>query len=453
MNFAGLPIGELIRKDGFDCPCGKRHAVDMDYMDISPGALSRLPKALEMLAVKKPFLVSDKNTHAVAGEAVEEILRGQGVDFVSFIYPQADVIEPDERPVGQVCMAFEPSCDYIIAIGSGVINDICKVLAKATGRDYIEVCTAPSMDGLLSNSSSMVSNGVKTTVYTVTPKALIADIDIIKNAPDLMLQSGLGDMVAKYVSVFEWKLSNIVADEYYCPEVAALMRNAADKCVEAAQGFGKREEAAVQTVTEGLVLSGLAMSFAQVSRPASGLEHYFSHMFDMFTLDRGTPGSRHGVQVGIGTVLTLRLYDMIKSDGLRLDIEMAHKAIDTFDAAVWQADMLRIFGKAGEAVIDLEQEHKKNDRKKHYARVEKTLQNWPAIMEMIRRDLPSSESVVDILNQVGAPILPADIGIDKQLVREAFIGSREIRDKYILTNLFWDFGLMDDMCERLIAGL
>lgn len=453
MYFANLPIGELIKKDGFDCACGKHHAVDMEYIDISPGAVSRLPRALEKLSVKKPFLVSDKNTHEAAGKAVEAILEGQGMEFISYVFPQEGVIEPDELPVGQLCMAFEPSCDHIIAIGSGVINDVCKVLSKATGKNYIEVCTAPSMDGILANSSSMVVNGIKSTLYTTTPKALIADIDIIKNAPALMLQSGLGDMVAKYVSVFEWKLSNIITDEYYCPQVAALMRAAADKCVEAAQGLAKREEGAVQTVTEGLILSGIAMSFAQVSRPASGLEHYFSHMFDMFTLERGTPGSRHGVQVGIGTVLTLRLYDMIKNGAIKLSREKAMAAINAFDEAEWERKVRKIFGKTGDAVINLESSLKKNDKKRHHKRVERTLENWQTIEEMIHRDLPSSESIVGILNEIGAPILPSDIGIDEELVRDAFTGSREIRDKYILTSLLWDFGLMDEMCEKLIAEL
>ena len=144
------------------------------------------------------------------------------------------------------------------------------------------------MDGFASNSSSMIQNGVKVTIYTVCPVAIIADIDIMKEAPMLMIQAGLGDMVAKYVSICEWRISNIITGEYYCPQVAGLMRAALEKCVNTASSLMDRDPQGILSLTEGLILSGIAMSFAEVSRPASGLEHYFSHIFDMSKLERNT---------------------------------------------------------------------------------------------------------------------------------------------------------------------
>ena len=453
MSFSKLPIGQLLRKEGFECRCGKHHAVDLDYLDISAGAIDRLPEVISLLSVKKPFIVCDKNTYEVAGKRAEELLRGCGTDFITFIFPQEHVIEPDELPVGQVVMAFEPCCDYIIAVGGGVVNDVCKILSKATGRHYIEICTAPSMDGIVSNSSSMVSNGIKSTIYTTTPKAIIADVEIMRHAPMLMLQSGLGDMVAKYISLFEWKISNIITGEYYCAEVAALMRAAVDKCVAGAEKLRDRDADAVATVTEGLILSGIAMSFARVSRPASGLEHYFSHMFDMFTLERGTPGSRHGIQVGIGTVITLRLYDMIKDEGMKPSREKALKAIEAFSAAEWESEIRRIFGKTGDAVLGLERKFKKNAKENHAARLALIIEKWDEITAMMESALPCEKEIAGLLESIGEPIAPIEIGITDDLVRDAFTGSREIRDKYILTSLLWDMGIMDEMCERLIATL
>ena len=55
------------------------------------------------------------------------------------------------------------------------------------------------------------------------------------------------------------------------------------------------------------------MAFAEISRPASGLEHYFSHMWEMMALERGEPYDLHGIQVGVGTLLTLRIYQKLLS--------------------------------------------------------------------------------------------------------------------------------------------
>ncbi|HPR77588.1 MAG TPA: iron-containing alcohol dehydrogenase, partial [Candidatus Limiplasma sp.] len=134
--------------------------------------------------------------------------------------------------------------------------------------------------------SSMIRDRVKVTLYNACPDAIIADTMIMKDAPERMLQAGLGDMLAKYIALCEWRISHIVTGEYYCEEVAGLMRNSLAKIVSAAPRLLERDPEVIGAVAEGLILSGVAMAFAQVSRPASGLEHYFSHLWEMFALDR-----------------------------------------------------------------------------------------------------------------------------------------------------------------------
>ena len=113
-----------------------------------------------------------------------------------------------------------PRCDLFLAVGSGVINDVCKVVSFACGKPQMVVATAPSMDGYASSSSSMHVNEVKTTVYNHCPTAIVADTDIVSQAPMRMLWAGLGDMIAKYVSICEWRMANLIIDEYYCEEIA-----------------------------------------------------------------------------------------------------------------------------------------------------------------------------------------------------------------------------------------
>lgn len=158
---------------------------------------------------------------------------------------------------------------------------------------------------------------------------IIGDIDILKNAPEKALISGLGDMLAKYISIAEWRISNIITGEYYCEKIVQMIRDAVKKCVQNADGLLKRDVAAVKAVFEGLVIGGIAMTCAGLSRPASGVEHYFSHIWDMRGLEFGTPVSTHGIQCAIGTLYAARLYNKIKA--VKPDREKALRYVSCFD--------------------------------------------------------------------------------------------------------------------------
>ena len=176
----------------------------------------------------------------------------------------------------------------------------------------------------------MVVRRVKESLYNACPQAILADTDVLKTAPEVMLQAGLGDMLAKYVSVCEWRISHLVTGDAYCEEIAGLVRASLRKIVEHAEGLMRREDAALEAVIEGLVLSGVAMAFAEISRPASGLEHYFSHMWEMKALREGTAGDLHGIQVGVGTLLTLWIYEHLLNFDT-VDRAKAEKAMAAFD--------------------------------------------------------------------------------------------------------------------------
>ncbi|NLF29153.1 MAG: sn-glycerol-1-phosphate dehydrogenase, partial [Clostridiales bacterium] len=277
-----LSLEKLMRPEGFDCACGRHHAVTLKYLKIGRGAIGNLPEALKAVGAKRPFLVSDDNTFRAAGARACEILESAGVPFASCVIPcQHDKVAPSEWEIGSIAMHFDPSCDFILGVGSGVVNDICKVFAHAAGRESGIVGTAPSMDGFASNSSSMEVNGVKATLYNKCPALVLCDTEIMAEAPMRMLWAGLGDMAAKYTSICEWRIANIVVGEYYCGEIAEMVRASLRKIMAAAPGIARRDPDAVESVAEGLVMTGMAMAFAEVSRPASGLEHYFSHVWEM----------------------------------------------------------------------------------------------------------------------------------------------------------------------------
>ncbi|MBE0600303.1 MAG: sn-glycerol-1-phosphate dehydrogenase, partial [Firmicutes bacterium] len=290
-----MSMAELLAGDGYACSCGRTHRAGLEALHIGGGALRRLPETVKALGSSKPFVFCDANTHRAAGPQVEAALHEAGIPYTLFIFSQP-FVEPDEHAVSQLEAALAPDCDLVLSVGSGVITDCGKVLAHKRGLTQLAVATAPSMDGYASNSSSMVYHRVKVSAYNACPRAIIADTDILKAAPGRMLRAGLGDMLAKSIAQCEWRISHLVTGEYYCAEISALMRKSLQKIVDAAPRLMERDEAAVEAVTEGLVLSGLAMAFAEISRPASGLEHYFSHLWEMFALQANQPQELHGIQ-------------------------------------------------------------------------------------------------------------------------------------------------------------
>ena len=440
IDFSTASLETLIAKEGHDCACGRHHSMVMDFLRIEPGAVKYIPEGLKAIGGTKPFIVCDNHTKAAAWSFVEPVLKEAGIEYTLYCFP-FDHVEPDEHAVGSLTMAFDPSCDCVMGIGSGVINDCCKVLCHAIGCKQMIVGTAPSMDGYASNSSSMIRERIKVSLYNAAPAAIICDIDIIKNAPMRMLWAGFGDMLAKYIAICEWRISNMVTGEYYCENIANLMRASLKKIVDNAPGLKTRDEKAVQATVEGLVLSGVAMSYAGISRPASGLEHYFSHLWEMMALDRGTDYELHGIQVGVGTLITLKLYDDIRN--IKPSREVAEKFINEFTNEDWEKMIRKIFGQAAETVI--KQEHAifhKNDKDRHAVRLTKILEGWDDILRFIDEELPETEKIAALMKDLGMPMVPADIDINEEDTVNAFIGSRDIRDKYLSSTMLWDLGLL-----------
>ena len=298
-----IELSELIDLGEFDCEgCGKKHATGVGRVIIEKGAVEKLPELLRQAGAKKPFILSGHDTFAAAGEKVCAVLDGAGIPYSKYVFPVSPV-RPTEFTVGSAMLHYDHSCDFLIAVGSGVINDTTKILTRMAGTRYIIVATAPSMDGFVSATSSMDRDGLKTTINSTAAWGVIGDLDILCNAPMHLLRAGVGDVLAKITSLVEWKLAAVIVGEEYCPVIAGLVENALNKVMTHAEGLLNRDPEAVRSVMEGLLIAGIGMNFAGVSRPASGMEHYFSHIWDMRSLAfEDAVFEQHGIQAGMGRV-------------------------------------------------------------------------------------------------------------------------------------------------------
>ena len=428
------------------CPCGRNHNVAIDEVVVGSGVIHRIPDFVKKYHCVRPFILSDVNTFTAAGSKVCAVLDEAAIPYSQYIFPQ-NALEPDEHAVGAAVMHFDSKCDLIIGVGSGVINDIGKILSNISGRKYIIVGTAPSMDGYASATSSMSMDGLKTTLNSRCADVIIGDTDILKNAPEHMLKAGLGDMLAKYVSIAEWRIANIITGEYYCEAVAQLIRDALKKCVDNAAGLLTRDEDAIRAVFEGLVIGGIAMAYAGVSRPASGVEHYFSHVWDMRGLEFGTKVDLHGIQCAMATAKAVRLYEYVSA--LQPNEQKAAQYVTEFDYEAWKTQLKEFLGSAADTMIALEAKEGKYNKNTHKARFDLIAENWDRILQIIREELPTSAQFQEIMDTVGISTDLNVLDVDNACAKQTFRATKDIRDKYVLSRLAWDLGILEELCELL----
>jgi len=271
----------------------------------------------------------------------------------------------------------------------------------------------------------------------------VGDVDVLSEAPIRMMISGLGDMLAKYVSICEWRISNLINGEYYCESIAKLVRDSLKKCVDNAEGLLNRDEDAVKSVFEGLTICGAAMKFAGCSRPASGVEHYLSHIWDMRGIEFDTPVESHGIQCAIGTLIAVKLYEKIKA--ITPNKQKALTYVEAFDFQAWSEELRRFLGRSAESMIALEAKEQKYNLESHKNRIDVIIANWDGILKIIQEELPPLSQLESLFDKVGLPKSMEEIGISSEILPMTFKSAKDMRDKYVLPRLCWDLGILDEI--------
>ena len=223
--------------------------------------------------------------------------------------------------MGELTINMPKDCDLVVAVGTGAINDMTRYFSFKLDRPFYTVATAAPMDGFASSIAAIQVDHLKTTFDAQTPIAIIGDTDILKGAPYRMIAAGLGDLLGKFTCLCDWKLARIITGEHYCENIVELVGSCVKSVLSDADKAKERDPEALGKIMEGLVLAGVAMSLDGNSRPASGCEHHMSHYWEMMFEQAGKRPVPHGTQVGVGTVLILKLVEHL----LRADVD--------FDAA------------------------------------------------------------------------------------------------------------------------
>jgi glycerol-1-phosphate dehydrogenase [NAD(P)+] len=448
MDIVGVDLLQFL-KQPFQCSCGRYHAPGINNVEIESGALKKVPGVLRENGFKKAFIIADSNTNAVAGQEIQEILKKNDIPYVACVLSESEPV-PDEQVLGRIFMRFDETCDVVLAVGAGTINDISRFVSYRLGIPYVIVATAPSMDGYASTVAPLITNNLKTTYSAQGPAAIIADLDIISKAPMEMIAAGFGDILGKYTCLVDWKLSAIINNEYYCEHIVGMMTLALNTTISLKDGLAKRDVNAISRLMESLVLAGVAMNYSGNSRPASGSEHHLSHFWEMRFLFEGRKAILHGTKVGIATLLVLKLYDYLREEGMT-EARIKSSVAKPTDAA-WEEEIRQAFLSAADEVLELEKMSGKNHPEGHARRVETIAKNWVGIRDLLNT-MPSSSEVSELLSTVHGPIYPREVDIDESAVVDGVRYAKEIRLRYTVLQLLWDLGLLDEYANKIVFDL
>ncbi|MBR3393987.1 MAG: sn-glycerol-1-phosphate dehydrogenase [Firmicutes bacterium] len=300
-----------------DCTCSqKHHSIPTEVIEVSEHAIEKVPEILK--DYHRIFLVADENTYEVAGRRVEELLKEARNLSHSFVLPSPAL--PNAESIGRVLIeagierevydinlwSYNP--DYILAVGSGSINDTCRMVSYRLGIPYGIVGTAPSMDGYASVVAPLL-NGRKKIVYNCSiARHIIIDLSINAEAPYPLLLSGVGDMIGKYVAILDWEISRDRNGEYFCEKIADMVVKATDQCLAASRNLESRDLSAIRAASEGLILSGECIAFCGSSRPASGTEHMIGQTWEVMDVEEGKIPNLHGIEVGEGVFVAVEIF-------------------------------------------------------------------------------------------------------------------------------------------------
>ncbi len=387
-----------LRKEFENCPCGVKHELTIKDIAVGSGITKDAGEILLRNGFKKKLLlVADKNTIKAADGIIPALSQ-----FELEIKMYENLREATVSEVN-VIRGLLKNNDGVISVGSGSLNDICRMASAEEGKPLCIFGTAASMDGFASYNAPLTDGNFKITYAAKSPEVIIADTKILANAPTELKSAGFGDMVGKYVGLIDWQVSALITGEYYCEKVANLTRQATDRIMALADRITLSDEESAEAVLEALLLTGIGMSFVKNSRPASGTEHILSHFWECKKLLEGKISDFHGKKVGVATLLIMKKYsELYKLTSVKCKKEVTD----------WE-DVYAHYGALKDEVIKLNTPDTITDGINPKDIEEK----WDEIRKIVA-SVPDYEQILSAMKRAGCATTCEEIGVSKELEEE-----------------------------------
>ena len=427
-------------------------ATDTSAMEIGIDILDRVPQMfVEQFPAKRALIVADENTWRAAGEAVYGYLQSAGVECEEpYIFTDPH-LHAEWKFIEELDERLAKSDAIPVSVGSGTINDLCKLCSYHQSRPYMCVATAASVDGYSSFGASITYKNMKQTFTCPAPKAILADVGVMAKAPREMTAAGYADLAAKIPAGAEWIIADFVGSEPIHDAAWHISQDGLKAALSDPEGVAALKPEAIAPFVEGLMLSGFAMQAARSSRPASCTDHLFSHLWNMrnHTYQGVTPS--HGFQVSVGTLMMCAMFDqMYKSDFTQLDVDAAVAAWKSAEEVRHEAEELF----AGEAFAELgvtEIMAKYDDKDEVRRQLNLVKANWPDLKAKLQAQCYTFDQMYRSLSIVGAPVKPEDVGISKAQMKSDVPFVRHIRRRYNMMDLGLRAGLLDTWVDGVFG--
>ena len=426
-------------------------ARDTLYIAIEQGVRHQAARVFrELFGAQNAIIVADQTTWEVAGRDVDASFVREGLPapkrfiFGPHIYASQECVEELEQ-------ALQTLDGIPVAVGSGTVNDLTKRASFLHKRPYMVVGTAASMDGYSAFGASITKAGSKDTMECPAPRAVLADLEVIANAPKVMNAWGYGDLLAKVVAGADWMLADVAGAEPIVPIAWELVQTPLRSWIGSPDAIAASEIDALHHLVTGLLMSGLAMQVTLSSRPASGAEHQFSHLWDMQHHTFNGVAPSHGFKVGIGVLASLALQEYLLSmDIVSFDLEAAVNAWPTLAQLEAQIHALFDTEALQRRAID-ETKHKyvpKDELRKQLKRVQ---ENWTELRTMVRNQVYPFAEMRDMLRRAGCPSDPAQIGISRAHLRKSYQQCCFLRRRFTILDLLQRLGVFNAALDHIFG--
>ncbi len=420
------PIALLLEGRYPDPETGELLAAQSRSVVIAPsldGAEADLASALGLgrhLAV-----ISDADTHAALGLRVARALGARFAvqSIVLGHRPHADA-ETLARADGLV----DPRTDAIVAVGSGTINDLCKLVAFRRGCPQVVFATAPSMNGYTSLSASLTEGGLKRSLRAATPVGVFFDLGVLAAAPIRLIRAGLGDSACRPTAQADWLLSHLLLDRPYREVPFTLLAGDEPELFARARALVSGDLEAMQHLVRTLVLSGFGMTLCDGSYPASQGEHLISHYVDAMA-PPDLPEAFHGEQTGVAALAMAELQDRILAFAAPPVLRPTTAGHD---------DLIRRYGPERGEACWRELSGKHFDRARTDELNARLAARWDEMRARIQAVTVGAARLREVLEAAGAPVAPDQLGWPASLMADALAHARELRNRYTFLDLASD---------------
>ena len=395
------------------CVCGREHTLETKKVVVEYNALANFERYMEDVGL------AGKRRAVVYDTMVYQLTEGKHVKADQEIVLEAKGLRAEDTLIEEMMKQLD-NPEVIVAFGAGTIMDFGRYPAYKLGIPFVAIPTLASSDGFTANICSAILNGQKKSTPMCAPILVVADLDIIKGAPASLVARGINDILAKYVSLTDWRIAHLVAGEYFCPTVAELAEHALKLMREAADKYAATGVADHEAMTMAQMESGLTMQLLNHSRAASGAEHLMAHLVELHPPRFEKAEGIHGECVGVGTFECIKVYH-----------ELAKKTPKAKPFQPLTEEWVR--EKFGERLMPGIMKENENDVLATFPS-QNIVDHWDEIRELIAQ-IPPVEEMEKLYSDCHCKYRPEDIGIDPSLADEMLEISAAIRNRLTLIRM------------------